>query len=327
MSKAKVLGAAIAGLVLLIVICKWPSPKIEAPLPPQEEASSETVQEELPFSEEEEGREEVVVESPERLRPFSEETSLPPEVDRMTQLFSVSSPLLPLVETVSYSARVPWISGRSAYLGDYAAHYHTSKHFISRSLHGMGHYLSEVVSKGDYFNVLRMDKAIEFHLVLDLSRLKMWVYARDKDEDKYLLLKSYAVGAGRYDPQALSGSLTPLGSFALGERIAVYKPHAMGIFKNETREMISIFGTRWIPFDHEVASTTASCKGLGIHGVPWKRKGEELVEHTNSIGHYESNGCIHLRTTDMEELFAVIVSRPSYIHIVRDFVEAKLPSG
>ena len=33
--------------------------------------------------------------------------------------------------------------------------------------------------------------------------------------------------------------------------------------------MIRVFGTRWIPFEEELDDTTASAKGLGIHGVPW----------------------------------------------------------
>lgn len=324
MNKAKILGFAAAGLILVLTIYNWPSKN-----PPVEEISLE----EVVF--EEEPMEEIVVidevapapqAQPSSLTPLSDDSSLPDDVDRMAQLFNTYPPLLPIVETVSYSGRVEWLTGRAAYLGDYASHYQTSKHFLSRSLHGMGNYLSDVVSKGDRFNVLRTDKEIEFHLLLDLSRLKMWVYYYDKGEDQKVLLKSYPVCAGRLDARSRSGSLTPLGTFSLGNEIAVYKQGAVGTYKNEAAEMISIFGVRWIPFDREVAHCTASCKGLGVHGIPWTYDAQgELVEKRSCIGNYESNGCIRLLTEDIEELFAVIVSRPAFIHIVRDFTEAKLP--
>lgn len=325
MTKAKILGIAACGLFLLILMFNWPSKKT---------ANEEVILEEVLLADE--PVEEVVAleevtpapqAQPKMLTPTSDDSCLPSDVDRMSQLFNPYPPLLPIVETISYSGRVPWLTGRAAYLGDYASHFQTSKHFISRSLHGMGSYLSDVVSKGDRFNVFRTDKAIEFHLLLDLSRLKMWVYYYDKDEDQRVLLKSYPVCAGRLDGRTRSGSLTPFGTYSLGNEIAVYKPGAMGTYKNQVKEMISIFGVRWIPLDREIAHCTAPCKGLGIHGIPMHHssQSDDLVENRNCIGKYESNGCVRLYTEDIEELFAVIVSRPAYIHIVRDFVEAQLP--
>ncbi len=328
MTKGKIIGIAIAGLIAVIALFNWPSKK--------EASSREVIAEEVVFNEEpiEEEiavQEEAVPVPKVETKPFtpiSDDSALPPEVDRMAQLFNTCPPLLPIVETISYSGRVPWVTGRSAYLGDYASHYQTSKHFISRSLHGMGNYLSDIVSKGDRFNVLTTDKEIEFHLVLDLARLKIWVYYLDKGDDERVLLKSYPVCAGRLSSSTRSGSLTPLGTYSLGSEIAVYKPGAMGTYKNESKEMISIFGMRWIPFDREIAFCTAACKGLGIHGTPFRHTDSgELVEDRDCIGHYESNGCVRLLSEDIEELFAVIISRPSYIHIVRDFAEAKLPGN
>lgn len=260
------------------------------------------------------------------IKPQSDDRNLPQEVDRMNQLFQPYPPLLPIVETVSYSSRVAWVAGRAAYLGDYAAHFQTSKHFISRSLHGIGQYLSDVVSKGDRFNVFRTDKKIEFHLVLDLSRLKLWLYYYDKDDDQKVLLKTYPVCAGRLDSRSVSGSLTPLGTFALGEETAVYKEKMMGLFRNETKEMITVFGSRWIPLGREIAKCTGSCKGLGLQGAPWVRlAGGGLKEQRDCIGKYESGGCIRLLTEDIEELFAVATSKPAFIHIVKDFFEASVP--
>jgi len=44
----------------------------------------------------------------------------------------------------------------------------------------------------------------------------------------------------------------------------------------------------------------------------------------NTFGYY-SDGCIRLATPDMEELFAVIVTKPTVIEIVKDFNDARLP--
>ena len=143
--------------------------------------------------------------TPKELEPLSDDSELPADVDRMTQLFEPYPPLFPIARTISYNSRVNWLRGRCAYLGDYASHYATSKHFISRSLHGVGNYLSDIVSNGDRFNVFREDKEIEFHLVLDLSRLKLWVYVFDKKEDERFLLKTYRVCAGSLKSQTRSG--------------------------------------------------------------------------------------------------------------------------
>lgn len=324
MSKLKILGFGALFLLLAFLVVKWPSQHI----PPED-----IVIDDLPVEE----SIALVVETPQPIvqshapappiLPVSDDSVLPPDVDRMAEIFNPYPPLLPFVETITYSGRVAWVTGRAAYLGDYASHYKTSKHFISRSLHGVGCYLSDVVAKGNRFNVLRNDKEIEFHLLLDLSRLKLWVYALDKDEDQKTLLKSYPVCAGRLNAHRRSGSLTPCGTFSLGEEIAVYKPGVIGTYKNTPKEMIGIFGTRWIPLDREIAYCDGPCKGLGIHGIPFKKDPAtgELVEHRACIGQYESNGCIRLQTEDVEELFALIVSRPSFIHIAKDFTEAKIP--
>jgi len=264
---------------------------------------------------------------PDVLTSLSEDSQLPHEVEHMTELFQTYAPFAPLVQTVSYMSKVQWLSGRSAYLGDYAAHYKTSKHFISRSLRGIGNYVSDVVSKGERFNVLRTDKDIQFHLVLDLSRLKLWTYAYDATADERFLLKCYSVAAGKRCLESASGCLTPTGIFALGEEIAVYKEGSMGYRHQEKIEMISVFGKRWIPCSYEIADCSGPCKGLGIHGMPWHYNSDQgvWVEERESAGHYQSDGCVRMLSEDIAELFAVIVSRPSYLHIVRDYTQAQLP--
>ncbi len=248
-------------------------------------------------------------------------------VDRMNEFFNLFSPKFPIVETVTYTSRVSWMSGRPAWASDYATHYQTSKHFIARSLNQKPDYYSLNLSNGDQFNVLKKDAPIEFHLVVDLSRLKMRFYFVNQETNERVLVKTYKISAGKPDTRTASGSITPLGSFLLGSRLGVYKPGSMGTYNGEEVEMVRVFGTRWIPFEKAVASATGSAKGLGLHGEPLSidPKTGELVEEEAGIGRYVSSGCIRLHKEEMEDLFAVIITKPSYIHIVRDFSEAELP--
>ena len=98
--------------------------------------------------------------------------------------------------------------------------------------------------------------------------------------------------------------------------MAIFKPKTMATHQGKKVEMITIFGTRWIPFDAEVGSTSAPAKGFGLHGTPWlpNAKGE-LVDQVDSIGKYESDGCVRLLTPDMEELFSIIITKPTTIEL------------
>lgn len=249
----------------------------------------------------------------------------PPEVDRIEELFRKEDHL-PIVETITYKSRVSWQKGRPAWLSDYAAHYGTSRHFIARSLKGKPDYFNQNVSEGDRFNVFRKDKKIEFYLVVDISRCKMWLYCIDKDAHETTLLKTYQVGLGRLDASKPSGLITPLGKYTLGSKTAIYHPKTMGYHNGKKIEMISVFGSRWIPFDKEIEGCTAPAKGFGIHGVPWVANAKGIMEEDNSsIRQYKSDGCIRMTTADVEELYAVIITRPAIIEIVRNFSEAKVP--
>lgn len=248
-----------------------------------------------------------------------------PEANRVAELFNTSEPKLPIVETVTYKSRVSWLKGRPAWLSDYASHYQTSRHFIARSLHGKPDYFKQDLADGDRFNVLSLDKDVQFHLVIDTSRCKMWLYYLDNDTHERVLLKTYRVCLGRPDSAKTSGLLTPLGKYSLGNKIAIYKPKMMGYHNSERIEMITVFGTRWIPFDKEISGCTAPAKGFGIHGVPWTGTSGKLHEDLASVGKYESDGCIRMATDDIEEIFAIIITKPAVVEIVRDFHEAKLP--
>ncbi len=250
-----------------------------------------------------------------------------PSIDRIFQLFTLGAAKLPIVETIEYSSSVSWLKGRPAWVADYAVHYNTSKHFIARSLNGKPDYFSQKVMQGSRFNVFKKDKKIEFHLVVDVSRLKMAFYYVDLGTKERVLLKTYPVGLGRIDPSKPSGSLTPLGSYSLGEKVAAYKEGIMGIFHDQKTEMIRVFGTRWIPFDQEVGGGFESARGYGINGAPWivDQKTGKLVENREVVGRFDSDGCIRMLLEDIEELYAIIVTKPSFVHIVKNFHEAVLP--
>lgn len=248
-----------------------------------------------------------------------------PDANRIGQLFALDASKLPIVETVSYTSRVPWLKGRPAWIADYASYFETSRHFIARSLNKKRDYFSQKVGPGDKFNVFKKECQLRFHLLIDLSRSKMWFYYLNGDER--VLLKTYRVGIGRPDSQRQSGYLTPVGTYELGEKIAIYKPGTMGFFQEQKTEMIRVFGTRWIPFEKEIAGCTEAAKGLGIHGAPWKADpvSGQLVEDLSKIGQYDSDGCIRLAQEDMEEIFAIIITKPTTVELVKDFRDAKLP--
>ena len=249
-----------------------------------------------------------------------------PEADRIADLFRKVDPKLSIVETVTYKSRVPWLPGRAAWVADYASHFKTSRHFIARSLNGKRDYFKQDVAVGDRFNVLRSDRDIRFHLVIDVTRSKMWFYCHCGDNDERILLKTYPVGLGRVDSSQPSGLLTPLGTYTLGEKVAIHKAKQMGQYNNQKVEMIRIFGTRWIPFAEEVVGCTALAKGFGIHGVPWcEGTSGELIEDRACIGKHEGDGCIRLLSEDIEELFSIIITKPTTVQLVKNFFDAQLP--
>lgn len=262
-------------------------------------------------------------EAVEEEQPLQEESNV--EVDRIDRLFTLDSSKLPIVDTIIYSSRVPWMSGRPAWITDYASHYHTSRHFIARSLNQKIDYMKQDVKPGDRFNVLAKEKQVEFYLVIDLSKAMMKFYYYDVGSNERVFLKSYKVGLGRKDDKRTSGYLTPKGKYKLGSKVAVYRPGVMGYFKNQKYEMIRIFGTRWIPFEEEIEGCSESARGYGLHGSPWKMQKNNLVEERDHIGKYDSDGCIRLNSEDIEEIFAIVITKPTYIQIAQSFSDVELP--
>lgn len=241
-----------------------------------------------------------------------------PEVDRIQQLFTLDVSELPIVETVSFTSRVPWLKDRPAWIADYASHYQTSRHFIARGLNKKADYFTQKVHPGDRFNVFKQGKDLKFHLVVDLSKSRMWFYYLSGNEK--VLLKTYRVGLGKKDQRRTSGFLTPIGKYSLGEKIAIYKPGVTGFFQDEKVEMIRVFGTRWLPFEKEIEGCTELAKGFGIHGVPWvEAPGGTLVEDLSKIGAYDSDGCIRMASDDIEEIFAIVITKPTTVEIVKEY--------
>ena len=50
-----------------------------------------------------------------------------------------------------------------------------------------------------------------------------------------------------------------------------------------------------------------------------------LVEDRAKLGKYDSDGCIRLSSEDIEELFAIILTKPTIVELVKDLRDAKLP--
>jgi hypothetical protein len=241
------------------------------------------------------------------------------EVDHIERLFTLDpSQRLPIVETVSFTSRVPWLKGRPAWVADYASYYETSRHFIARCLNHKADYFSQKITPGARFNVFRKDKELRFHLLIDLSKCRLLFYYSDAGEK--FLLKTYAVAVGRSDPSQESGCLTPLGKYSLGSRVAIYKPGTMGIFRDQKAEMIQIFGTRWLPFDQEIEGCTKKAKGFGLHGAPWipDPVSGQLIEESSKIGQKITDGSIWLSQEDIEEIFSIVLTKPTFVEIVKE---------
>ena len=244
-----------------------------------------------------------------------------PDIDRLYQLFVPGPKQFPIVETITYQSQVPWVKGRLAWIEDYSMHYATPLHFIIHSLHG-NNYENHKVMAGSRFNVLKKNKKIEFLLVADLTMCKMGFYYVDLDSSERVLLKTYAIAVGKETSE--KSSLTPVGQFSLGSKVALYKPGIKGFFQDKQVDMVEVFGTRWIPFIDAKGNST----GLGLQGVGWEVDKESGIwrEKSGYVGKASTEGCIWMHQEDIEALFAIIAGgRPARIEIVSHFKDAKLP--
>lgn len=251
-----------------------------------------------------------------------------PEGNGLAELF-VKGTSCPIVETITYKRRTSWKPHGSAWLMDYANHYKTPLDFIYASLNGGKSFKPATPSDGARFNVFKNSLDFRFHLIVSLSACRLRLYYVIPQEKKAVFLKGYPVCLGRKDPAKTSECLTPLGIYQLGDRIATFRPKMMGMHKGKKVELIQIFGGYWIPFEKTIGDCTEPARGYGIHGTPILRDPQTgaLREDNSSIGHFESDGCIRLGGSDMQELFAVISSHNTYIEIVPSFDQSKLLQG
>ena len=51
---------------------------------------------------------------------------------------------------------------------------------------------------------------------------------------------------------------------------------------------------------------------------------EDYVEDLSTIGSYDSDGCIRLTQSDIEELYAIVITKPTVVEIVADFHDAEV---
>ncbi len=249
------------------------------------------------------------------------------KIDKIRRFFSKGNDKFPIVETITYTSRVFWLKGRPAWIADYATYYETSRHFIARGLNNKIDYLTQNVAPGDKFNVFVKDKNIKFYLIVDLEKCDMDFYYLDLDVDERVFVKNYKIGVGRLDNYSPSGSLTPIGKYTIGNKVAIYDKDIEHYFQNKKTKMVEVFGTRWLPFDKEIENCSDSAKGYGLHGMPMRYDDDkcELVEIDDCVGGYNSDGCLRLKKDDIEELFSIIITKPTIIEIVKNKKDLTLP--
>lgn len=248
--------------------------------------------------------------------------------EALSTLFEKSSSC-PIVQTIPYKSKVHWKQYSKAWLIDYAHHFKTPLGFICKMISGSYDAKNPQINEGQLINVFRTDVNFHFHAVVCFSSCTLRLYYVLPDKQKVVFLKKYSICLGRKDPSKPSQCLTPLGVYELGARTCVYQPRVMGIHKGKKVEMISVFGTHWIPFEKEIARCTSPAKGYGIHGTPMIRNDQtgELQEDNRSLGQYESDGCIRLSGRDILEVFSLISTRKTYVEIVSSFQDSQLFSG
>jgi hypothetical protein len=244
-----------------------------------------------------------------------------PNVDKVSDFFETWNNPLPILKTVTYKTHTDWLPNRYCWLCNYATHYKTSLHFIRRCLNTEKEFFTDNCNVGDVFNVFDPKSNVEFNLVVDLSRCKMLFLYTDHTSTTTDLLKVYDVSLGALDPKSKSQTLTPLGTYKLGCTVAIYEPGQFGYYKatSQEEELVTVFGKRWLPFGEEIRNCTKQAKGLGIHGLPYTRDGDLVKEEGTSIGKYNSLGCVRMRNDEIDDLYAIVITRPTFIEITDDY--------
>ncbi|MCP3968641.1 MAG: L,D-transpeptidase family protein [Lentisphaerae bacterium] len=131
----------------------------------------------------------------------------------------------------------------------------------------------------------------DWRIVVSKSKRILYLFDGNK------LFKIYHIGIGKQNR-------TPLGTFDIVSKIkrpSWYSPSGKVIpFGNKE----NVLGTRWLALK-PTGDTDKTLRGYGIHGT-WS---------PDSIGKAESNGCIRMKNSEVEELFS-IVPRQTPVQII-----------
>ncbi len=133
------------------------------------------------------------------------------------------------------------------------------------------HLRSDVIRPGQKLSIYTG----KFSIVVDKSQNLLMLYADGE------LVKTYKVSTGK-------DNLTPEGEFKIVTKLKnpTFFHEGKAIPPGDPK---NILGTRWLGFDYGNGS-------YGIHGTT----------SPETIGTYETNGCVRMKNEDVEELFALV---------------------
>ncbi len=133
------------------------------------------------------------------------------------------------------------------------------------------HLTSDIIKPGQRLSIYTG----KFSIVVDKSQNELRLYANGR------LIKTYKVSTGKND-------LTPEGTFKIVTKLKdpTFFHDGKAIPPGDPE---NILGSRWMGFDYGNGS-------YGIHGTT----------SPETIGTYETNGCVRMRNEDVEELFAIV---------------------
>ncbi len=133
------------------------------------------------------------------------------------------------------------------------------------------HLTSDIIKPGQRLSIYTG----KFSIVVDKSQNELRLYANGR------LIKTYKVSTGKDD-------LTPEGTFKIVTKLKdpTFFHDGKAIPPGDPE---NILGSRWMGFDYGNGS-------YGIHGTT----------SPETIGTYETNGCVRMRNEDVEELFAIV---------------------
>ncbi len=148
-----------------------------------------------------------------------------------------------------------------------AKKFHTTVDFIKKR----NHLTSDVIRPGQRLSIY----AGKFSVVVDKSQNVLMLYANNE------LVKIYKVSTGK-------NNATPVGEFKIVTKLKnpTFFHNGKAIPPGDPK---NILGTRWMGFDYGNGS-------YGIHGTT----------SPETIGTYETNGCIRMKNSDVEELYMLL---------------------